>query len=72
MMANVNIRSENQFGGITAQNVNAGGGNQLSVTRGDQAGPQESGVRKAFWWIFGILGALGAIAAIIAVLLQGD
>jgi len=61
-MGDVNIKSENQSGGITAQNVNAGNGNSFSVNNGPE---KESPAKAIFWWIFGLLGAVSAIVAIV-------
>jgi hypothetical protein len=61
-MADVNIKSENQSGGITAQNVNSTV-DQFNTTGGSQP---ESRATRIFWWIFGVAGVLGAAAGIIA------
>jgi len=58
-MSDVNIKSENQSGGITAQNVNTGG---AKVTL--NSGPTEGRMKAAFWWIFGIVGVGAACVTI--------
>jgi len=58
-MGDVNIKSENQSGGITAQNVNSGNENSVSVNE------KEGSTKTLFWWIFGLLGAASAIVAIV-------
>ena len=61
-MADIHIKSENQSGGITAQNVNSTV-DQINVSGHQQT---EGRARRVFWWIFGIAGIVGAIAAIVA------
>ena len=60
-MSNVNIKSENQSGGITAQNVNAGGGAQFNSTSTPE---KESRPKAIFWWVFGVAGLLAACISI--------
>ena len=56
-MNDVNIRSENQSGGITAQNVSTGNGTQFNVA----TAPEKKGrIKTIFWWIFGLVGLLAA------------
>jgi hypothetical protein len=61
-MGDIKIKSENQSGGITAQNVNSPNAG-LAV---NNTPPQESQSRRIFWWIFGMAGLIGVIVAIIA------
>lgn len=61
-MGNVIIKSEDQSGGITAQNVNTGTGSSFSALQK----PEREGLAKSlFWWIFGLLGAAAAILTVI-------
>jgi hypothetical protein len=60
-MTDVNIKSENQSGGITAQNVSTGSSEQLNITKQTN---NESKWKTIFWWIFGIVGCIGVGIAI--------
>jgi len=56
-MSDVDVKSENQSGGITAQNVNTGGGTQVNVS----AGHRKARLLKTIaWWMFGLVGLLAA------------
>jgi hypothetical protein len=54
-MSDVHIKSKNQSGGITAQNVNTGG---AKITM--NVGPTEGRLKAVFWWIFGVVGLAAA------------
>ena len=56
-MNDVNIKSENQSGGITAQNVNTGNGTHFD---GASAPEKEGRIKTIFWWICGLVGLLAA------------
>jgi hypothetical protein len=58
-MSDVHIKSKNQSGGITAQNVNTG---SAKITM--NAGSTESRLKASFWWIFGIVGLAAACVTI--------
>lgn len=60
-MNDVNIKSENQSGGITAQNVNTGNGTQFDVA---STAEKEGRIKTIFWWIFGLAGLLAAVFSI--------
>jgi len=62
-MNNVNIKSENQSGGITAQNVNTGNNSTLSINT--PTPEKERKIKVIFWWIFGLLSAASAIVPIL-------
>jgi hypothetical protein len=53
-MADINIKSNNQSGGITAQHVNTGGV-RFGVTT-----EKESRIKRFFWWVFGFAGLIAA------------
>jgi hypothetical protein len=61
-MNDIKITSNNQQGGVTAQNVNSGDNAKFSsVSR-----PGKEGRAKlVFWWVCGIFGLIAAIIAII-------
>ena len=61
-MGDVDIKSNNQSGGITAQNVNTSNGNQFNVSN---TSPKENRFKKLIWWVFGIGGFIAAIVTII-------
>lgn len=54
-MDRVNIKSENQSGGITAQNVNT-----VSKAQFTQTSLKEPKSKTIFWWIFGFAGLAGS------------
>lgn len=60
-MADIHIKSENQSGGITAQNVNSTV-DQINVNGHQQT---EGRVRRFFWWIFGVAVIVSAVVGII-------
>lgn len=62
-MSNINIKSTNQSGGITAQNVTSSS-TQFTSNQTEQEGK----LTKLFWWIFGVAGVIGAAAGVIALL----
>lgn len=62
-MSKVKIKSENQSGGVTAQNVNTGSNSTLSINT--PTPEKERKIKVIFWWIFGLLGAVSAIVAIL-------
>lgn len=62
-MNDVRVKSENQSGGITAQNVTMN--SQFDVTHAPQ---KEGPLRRWFWWIFGIAAIVSALAAVITIL----
>ncbi len=59
-MSDVKIKSENQSGGITAQNVNTGNGTTFGRTNSDK----EPGIKKIFWWVFGLASLLAAAVTV--------
>ena len=62
-MSKTEIKSENQSGGITAQNVNVSGNIQ---TRNKTVNSEkEPGSKKIFWWVFGFAGFIAALLTII-------
>ncbi|MCI5156991.1 MAG: hypothetical protein D3906_00870 [Candidatus Electrothrix sp. AUS1_2] len=62
-MGDVKIESKNQSGGITAQNVNVGESNNISVKESKSS---DSIVKRVFWWVFGLVGAAAAIVTVIS------
>lgn len=62
-MRDVNIKSENQSGGITAQNVNTGNNAAFNV---NTPTPEKEGkMKRIFWWVFGLLSAGSALVGIV-------
>lgn len=66
-MTKINIKSKNQSGGITAQNVNY----NPAVNHNVLNGKPESFAKRVFWWIFGIAGVISAVIATIKIFM-GD
>lgn len=62
-MGDLNIKSNNQSGGITAQNVNSGSIGSFSV---NQPAKKAGKLKSFFWWVFGILAAASAIVTVLA------
>ena len=60
-MSDVNVTSDRQSGGITAQNVNTGSGDQLNIPEQTK---EDKGLKTIFWWIFGAIGCIAAAVAI--------
>lgn len=64
-MNDINIKSENQKGGITAQNVNTANNSSFQINSSNKKGASKEGKLKSiFWWIFGLIGMIAALVAI--------
>ncbi len=61
-MGDINIKSKNQSGGVTAQNVNVGNFEPFSMI---QSPKKEGKLKAVIWWVFGLLGAAAAIVTVL-------
>lgn len=63
-MGEINIKSENQSGGITAHTVNTGESTVTTLhSENLDAVPKESKAKTISYWVFGVGGLIGVILA---------
>jgi hypothetical protein len=57
-LGNIEIKSDRQSGGITAQNVSFGSSTPPSEP------PKKSRAKSIFWWVVGVATVIGTVAAV--------